>query len=75
MLPEIESLGTVVVCEDDEATRESLVENLAADRYLALAAPTASDALRHCRYSQPDLLLLDLALPDAPGLDLSLIHI
>jgi DNA-binding response OmpR family regulator len=69
MLPDIETLGTIVVCEDDEVTRELLVENLEADRFRALAAPTASDALRFCRYSQPDALLLDLALPDAAGLD------
>jgi DNA-binding response OmpR family regulator len=69
MLPETEPLATVVVCEDDEATRELLVENLEADRFHALAAPTASDALRFCRFSQPDALLLDLSLPDAPGLD------
>jgi len=69
MLPEIETLGTVVVCEDDEVTLELLVENLEADRYRPLAAPTAADALRFCRYSQPELLLLDLALPDAAGLD------
>ena len=31
--------------------------------------PSASDALRLCRYNHPDLLLLDLALPDASGLD------
>ena len=69
MLPEIESLATIVVCEDDELTRDLLVENLEADCYRPLAAPTAADALRFCRYSQPDLMLLDLALPDAPGLD------
>ena len=40
-----------------------------ADRFAALPAPSASDALRLCRYNQPDLLLLDLALPDASGLD------
>ena len=69
-LPQVESLGTIVVCEDDEVTLELLVENLEADSYHALAAPTAADALRFCRYSQPDLLLLDLALPDGNGLDL-----
>ena len=68
-MPEIENLGTVVVCEDDEVTRELLIDNLEADRYRPLAAPTAADALRFCRYSAPDLLLLDLALPDAAGLD------
>ena len=34
-----------------------------------LPAPSASDALRLCRYNHPDLLLLDLSLPDASGLD------
>ena len=35
----------------------------------ALPAPTAADALRLCHYKAPDLLLLDLGLPDASGLD------
>lgn len=70
MLAEAPAAGTIVVCEDDEVTRELLVDNLRMDRYAALAAASAADALRHCRYKRPDLLLLDLALPDAGGLDL-----
>jgi DNA-binding response OmpR family regulator len=69
MLPEIEQRATVVVCEDDAATLELLCDHLAADRYRTLPAPCASDALRFCHYKQPDLLLLDLLLPDASGLD------
>jgi DNA-binding response OmpR family regulator len=69
MLPERQELAQVVVCEDDAPTLELLCEHLEADRFGALPAPTASDALRLCRYKQPDLLLLDLALPDASGLD------
>ena len=69
MLPELDDLGTIVVCEDDELTRELLIDNLEADRFHALSAPTASDALRFCRFSQPDAMLLDLSLPDAAGLD------
>jgi DNA-binding response OmpR family regulator len=69
MLPERTELGTVVVCEDDEVTLELLCDHLTADRYNPLPAPTASDALRLCHYKQPDLLLLDLGLPDAAGLD------
>jgi DNA-binding response OmpR family regulator len=60
---------TIVVCEDDEATLELLCEHLAADRFAPLPAPSASDALRLCRYGHPNLLLLDLSLPDASGLD------
>ena len=69
MLPETQKLATVVVCEDDEPTLELLCDHLTADRYEALPAPSASDALRLCHYKQPDLMVLDLVLPDAPGLD------
>ena len=69
MLPKVEELATVVVCEDDDATRELLCDHLTADRYRALAAPSASDALRLCGYNQPDLMVLDLGLPDASGID------
>jgi DNA-binding response OmpR family regulator len=69
MLPQVEELATVVVCEDDDPTRELLCDHLTADRYRALPAPSASDALRLCGYNHPDLMLLDLGLPDAPGID------
>jgi DNA-binding response OmpR family regulator len=69
MLPQRREIATVVVCEDDEPTLELLCDHLAADSFAALPAPSASDALRLCRYKQPDLMLLDLALPDASGLD------
>jgi len=69
MLPEVDPLATVVVCEDDEPTLELLCDHLTADRYRALQAPSASDALRLCHFEAPDLLLLDLRLPDASGLD------
>src|SRR5262249_17232612 len=69
VLPKVEELATVVVCEDDDPTRELLCDHLTADRYRVLPAPSAADALRLCGYNQPDLLVLDLALPDAPGID------
>lgn len=69
MLPDIEPLGKVVVCEDDQPTRWLLCEALTADCFEALGAPSAEDALRLVRYEDPDLLLLDLNLPDAGGLD------
>jgi DNA-binding response OmpR family regulator len=69
VLPNVEELATVVVCEDDDPTRELLCDHLTADRYRALPAPSASDALRLCSYNHPDLMVLDLGLPDAPGID------
>jgi DNA-binding response OmpR family regulator len=69
MLPQRQEIASVVVCEDDAVTLELLCDHLMADRFGVLPAPSASDALRLCRYNQPDLLLLDLSLPDASGLD------
>ena len=69
MLPRVDPEATLVICEDDAPTLELLCDHLSADRFIALPAPSASDALRLCRYRQPDLLLLDLRLPDAFGLD------
>ncbi len=69
MLPQREEIARVVVCEDDAVTLDLLCDHLVADRFAVLPAPSASDALRLCRYNHPDLLLLDLSLPDASGLD------
>jgi DNA-binding response OmpR family regulator len=69
MLPELEPDATVVVCEDDPPTLDLLCDHLDAERFRALPAPSAADALRLCHYKEPDLLLLDLRLPDASGLD------
>ncbi len=69
MLPHRQEIASVVVCEDDAVTLDLLCDHLIADRFGVLPAPSASDALRLCRYNHPDLLLLDLSLPDASGLD------
>lgn len=69
MLPNRNEIANLVICEDDRPTLELLCDHLLADRYGVMAAPTAADALRLCQYSKPDLLLLDLTLPDASGLD------
>ena len=69
MLPAIEPEAAVVVCEDDPATLELLCDHFRADSFDPVPAPSAADALRHCQYAHPDLLLLDLNLPDASGLD------
>lgn len=61
--------GTLIVCEDDDSTRDLLIHNLSADRFRVLPAPTASAALELTRSQRPDLLLLDLVLPDLNGLD------
>jgi DNA-binding response OmpR family regulator len=67
--PATGAIATIVVCEDDAPTLELLCDHLHADRYLPIPAPCASDALRLCHFKAPDMLLLDLRLPDGSGLD------
>jgi DNA-binding response OmpR family regulator len=69
MLPQRREIASLVVCEDDAPTLDLLCDNLVADGFRVQPAPSASDALRLCRFDHPDLLLLDLGLPDASGLD------
>jgi DNA-binding response OmpR family regulator len=61
-------MATVVVCEGDPDTITYLCDHLTADRFEVLAATSAADALRFCRYNHPDLLVLDADLPDDSGL-------
>lgn len=65
----LQELATLVVCEDDEPTLAMLCDNLVADQYRVLPAPAAKDALRLAARHRPDLMLLDLGLPDASGLE------
>ncbi|MBS1677024.1 MAG: response regulator [Actinobacteria bacterium] len=65
-----EFVATVVVCEGDRVTLDLLCDRLASDRYELLAAGTAEEALRLCRHQRPDLLVVDLELPDGEGPEL-----
>jgi DNA-binding response OmpR family regulator len=61
--------ASILVVEDDHATRTFLADNLTADGYEVLACDSARDALRLLETKAPDLLLLDLGLPDLAGLE------
>jgi two-component system KDP operon response regulator KdpE len=59
---------TVLVVEDDEPTRREVARNLSGHGYRVEEAGGAHDALRHWEARRPDLVLLDLGLPDREGL-------
>jgi DNA-binding response OmpR family regulator len=62
--------STILVVEDDDATRTFLADNLTADGYELLVADCARDGLRLLETKFPDLVLVDLGLPDASGFEL-----
>jgi DNA-binding response OmpR family regulator len=71
-LPDMASIDspTVLIVEDHQLTRRFLADNLAADGYAPLEAPTLTDARRQLRGGEVAIALLDLQLPDGDGLDL-----
>jgi two-component system, OmpR family, KDP operon response regulator KdpE len=60
---------TVLVVEDDIALRVAIVTALDAEGYLTTEAGTAEEAVLVTEHRRPDLVLLDLSLPGADGLD------
>jgi DNA-binding response OmpR family regulator len=60
---------SIVVVEDADALRLVVVLNLRRRGYLVREAATATEAIREVRKEQPDLLLLDICLPDRSGWD------
>ena len=61
--------ATVVVAHADEELLASLTADLRREGYNVLPVETAADAAARIRAVQPALVLLDLALPDQPGLE------
>jgi DNA-binding response OmpR family regulator len=61
--------ATILVVEDDAATRTFLADNLTADGYELLVAENVQHALRLLETKFPDLALVDIGLPDASGFE------
>jgi two-component system, OmpR family, KDP operon response regulator KdpE len=58
----------VLVVEDDPGTRSNVVRSLDAHGYAVAEAADVAEALRAWDARRPDLVVLDLGLPDADGL-------
>jgi len=58
----------VLLVEDDRATRASVAANLGAHGYRVDEAADVGSALASWEAGRPDVILLDLGLPDADGL-------
>jgi two-component system, OmpR family, KDP operon response regulator KdpE len=62
--------ATVLVVEDDGETRAALVRELAARGYHVVEAADGRTAMLRWETRRPDVVLLDLGLPDVDGLDI-----
>lgn len=60
----------ILIVEDEPPIRRLLRTTLAAQDYRVLEAATGAEALAALRHHRPDLVLLDLGLPDVDGLAL-----
>ena len=66
-----EQAALVLIVEDETPMRSFLRTALAAQDYRVAEAESAKDALIAATTKNPDLILLDLGLPDADGIDLT----
>jgi len=60
----------ILVIEDDLMIREGVVSALKRHGFTASGVSTAQETLDHLRTEKPDILVLDLGLPDMDGIDL-----
>lgn len=63
------AIPRILVVDDEQAVLELLVYNLKKAHYEVLTAVNGRQALELARQAEPDLILLDLMLPEIDGLD------
>jgi two-component system KDP operon response regulator KdpE len=62
---------TVLVIEDESQMRRFLRASLPPHGYVLLEAPTGREGIANAGASNPDIILLDLGLPDTDGIDVT----
>jgi DNA-binding response OmpR family regulator len=60
---------TILVVDDEPTLRETLAEALDAEGFRVLTAADGREALNRFREHQPDLVVLDLMLPELSGIE------
>ena len=59
----------ILVVEDDAPVRHLITASLSAEDYGVIAAATAAEAVQLAASQNPDIILLDLGLPDGDGVE------
>ena len=65
---EADPVARVLVAEDDRSVRESLVRALRLEGYDVTAVTDGEQALEHVESDEPDLIILDIMMPNVDGL-------
>jgi two-component system response regulator AtoC len=60
----------ILIADDDSATRSLLIELLRGEGFDTLEAKSGSEVLRIVPVEEPDLLLIDLRMPDQDGIQI-----
>ncbi|MCW8964029.1 MAG: response regulator [Gammaproteobacteria bacterium] len=68
-MPESLVTGYILVVENQQYLREGTVQNLHRADYQAIGVETGAQALLQARSCKPDLMILELMLPDMSGMD------
>jgi two-component system, cell cycle response regulator DivK len=63
------SAGRILVVDDSDDVRSFLTRFLERSGYETLEAPTGEDAVEKAISEKPDLILMDIRLPDINGFD------
>jgi two-component system KDP operon response regulator KdpE len=63
------AMPTVLIVDDEPAILRLLEITLRSQGYTVIAAKNGADALAQAATARPDLVVLDLGLPDAEGID------
>jgi len=61
-------MASILIVEDDQTLRETIALNLRAEGYDALLAGDGESGLQQAREHRPDLVILDVMLPELDGL-------
>jgi DNA-binding response OmpR family regulator len=61
-------MATILIVEDETTVRETLARNLKDEGFEVLTAGNGVEGLRLAREQSPDLIILDLMLPEMDGL-------
>ncbi|MHB8734430.1 MAG: response regulator transcription factor [Terriglobales bacterium] len=61
--------AAILLVEDEELIRDTYARRLSHEGYVVAEAPNGREALRQARVKPPQLILLDVLLPDISGLE------